>query len=236
VRIKTVSIALLVNAYNKLPQPQHGDDPDLLQAGMLEGMRSFRDAVKTKYNEGTLQRLLCSPETQLRRAAALALGLLGTMKSNSALSQALRDEDTLVRKFCTDSLWEIWFRAGSPEENHRLQVALQLPDLGQTLAALDELIDDAPHFAEAFNQRAIVHYRRGDFLKSVHDCQDTMRLNGYHFAAAAGMGQSYLRLNKPRSALRAFQQAIEMNPSIENVRDTIRGLEAALDETGYDCD
>ncbi|MGL6075383.1 MAG: tetratricopeptide repeat protein [Fimbriiglobus sp.] len=231
-----MSTALLVEAYNKLPQPQHGDDPDLLQAGMLEGMRSFRDAVKTRYNEGTLQRLLCSPVTQLRRAAGLALGLLGTMQSNPMLSNALRDEDTLVRKFSTDSLWEIWFRAGSPEENHRLQVALQLPDIQQTLNALNELIEDAAHFAEAFNQRGIIHYRRGDFHKSVQDCQSALRLNAYHFAAAAGMGQSYLRLNKPRSALRAFQQAIDMNPSIENVRDTVRGLEAALDESGYDHD
>jgi tetratricopeptide (TPR) repeat protein len=201
---------------------------------MLEGMRSFRDAVRVKYNEGTLQRLLCSSQTQLRRAAALALGLLGTMNSNAMLSHALRDEDTLVRKFSTDSLWDIWFRAGSPEENHRLQVALQLPDIQQTLSALSELIEDAPHFAEAHNQRAIIHYRLGDFLKSVQDCQDALRLNGYHFAAAAGMGQAFLRINKPRSALRAFQQAIDMNPSIENVRDTIRGLEAALDESGYD--
>ena len=226
----------LVKCYNKLPQPQYGDDPDLLQAGMLEGMRSFRDAVKAKYTEGTLQRLLTSPVLQMRRAAALALGLLGTMKSNATLTQGLRDDDTLVRKFSTDSLWEIWFRGGTPDQNQRLQQALQLADLPQTLAALTDLVTDAPNFAEAINQRAIVYYRRGEYSRSVHDCQDVLRLNPHHFAAAAGMGQCYLRLNKPRAALRAFQQAMAMNPSIENVRDTIRGLEAALDETAHDGD
>lgn len=226
----------LVECYNKLPQPQYGDDPDLLQAGMLEGMRSFRDAVKAKYTEGTLQRLLSSPVLQMRRAAALAIGLLGTMKSNAALTQGLRDDDTLVRKFSTDSLWEIWFRGGTADQNQRLQQALQLADLPQTLAALTDLVADAPNFAEAFNQRAIVYYRRGEYSRSVHDCQDVLRLNPHHFGAAAGMGQCYLRLNKPRAALRAFQQAMAMNPSIENVRDTIRGLEAALDETAHDGD
>jgi tetratricopeptide (TPR) repeat protein len=229
-----VAAPFLVECYNKLPQPQYGDDPDLLQAGMLEGMRSFRDAVRAKYTEGTLQRLLSSPDLQRRRASALALGLLGTAASNAPLSAALRDDDTLVRKFATDSLWELWFRGGTPDQNHRLQVALQLPDAGQTVAALTALISDAPQFAEAYNQRAIAHYRRGDFLRSVHDCQEALRLNPLHFAAAAGMGQSYLRLNKPRAALRAFQLAIDLNPSIENVRDTVRGLEAALDETGRD--
>jgi len=48
------------------------------------------------------------------------------------------------------------------------------------------------------------------------------------------LGQCYLRINRPRAALRAFQQAMDINPSTENVRDTIRGLEAALDETSMD--
>ena len=97
-----MSVPLLVEFYSKLPQPQYGDDPDLLQAGMLEGMRTFRDAVKSKYNEGTLQRMLTSTETPIRRAAALALGLLGNMRSNACLANGLRDQDTLVRKICTD--------------------------------------------------------------------------------------------------------------------------------------
>lgn len=229
-----MSAPFLVECYNKLPQPQHGDDPDLLQAGMLEGMRGFADAVQTRYNEGTLQRLLCGPSTQLRRAAALAIGLIGTMQSNKALSAALRDDDTLVRKFATDSLWELWFRAGTDEQNLRLQFALQGPDLASTVAMLTELIEYAPEFAEAYNQRAIAHYRRGDFGRSSADCREALRLNPQHFGAAAGLGQCYLRINRPRAALRAFQQAMDINPSTENVRDTIRGLEAALDETSMD--
>ncbi len=231
-----MSVPLLVEFYSKLPQPQYGDDPDLLQAGMLEGMRTFRDAVKSKYNEGTLQRMLTSTETPIRRAAALALGLLGNMRSNACLANGLRDHDTLVRKFCTDSLWEIWFRGGTSDQNWLLQQAMQMPDLTQTLAALDDLIREAPDFAEAFNQRAIVHYRRAEYVRCVRDCEVTLRLNPYHFGAAAGMGQAYLKLNKPRAALRAFRQAMQINPSVENVRDTIRGLEAALDDTARDSE
>ncbi|OWK35865.1 tetratricopeptide repeat protein [Fimbriiglobus ruber] len=225
-----MSAPLLVEFYLKLPQPQIGDDPDLLQAGMRESMNAFRDAVGAKYTEGTLQRLLTSSETSIRRAAALATGLIGTMRSNPHLSGVLRDTDTLVRKFAVESLWEIWFRGGTPDQNGQLQQAIRLPDIAQTLAALDDLVRTAPDFAEAYNQRATLYFRRGEYARSVADCETTLRLNPYHYGAASGMGQSYLRMNRPRAALRAFRQALEINPSIENLRDTIRGLETALDD------
>ncbi len=224
----------LVEFYTRLPQPHHGDDPDLLQAGMLAGMNRFADATKAHYSEGTLQRLLKSTDTTSRRAAALALGLVGSMGSNSALAAALRDPDTLVRKFATDSMWELWFRAGTAEQNHLLQQALQHGELSQSIAELDALVRMAPMFAEAYNQRAILEYRRGDYGLAVKDCETVLQLNPHHFGAAAGMGQCYLRMRKPRAALRAFRQAMEINPSTENVRDTIRGLEAALDDVSRD--
>lgn len=224
----------LVAFYSRLPQPGHGTDPDALQAGMLAGMRQFASHAARVYTEGTLQRLLSSGDTQGRRAAALALGLVGSMESNPRLAEALKDGDTLVRKFATDSLWELWFRAGTADQNIRLQLALQCAELGQSVAALDQLIAEAPQFAEAYNQRAILAYRRGDYAAAVGDCETVLGLNPHHFGAAAGMGQSYLRLRKPRAALRAFRQAMVINPSAENVRDTIRGLEKALDDAARD--
>jgi tetratricopeptide (TPR) repeat protein len=223
-----VSVSLLVEAYQKLPQPQPGDDPDLAEAGLQEPMREFRAEVLAKYTEGTLQRLLQSEDDQSRRAAALALGLVGTMKSNRALATALRDADPVVRHHAGDGLWELWFRGDTVELGVQLQEALRLPDQQQVLAALDDLIRHAPDFAEAYNQRAIVHFRRGEYSKTVTDCERTLRLNPVHFGAASGMGQSFLRMNKPRAALRAFQRALDINPHLDDLRDTVRDLQAAL--------
>lgn len=223
-----MSHPLLVEAYLKLPQPQSGDDPDLLEAGMQDAMRAFRDEVRAKYTEGTLQRLLQAAPESVRRAAALALGLVGTMRSNQRLAAALRDPDRLVRKFAADSLWEIWFRGTSPDLARQLRQATALPDAAQILGALDDLIREFPDFAEAYNQRAILLFRRGDYGKSVSDCEAALRLNPFHFGAASGLGQCYVRMNKPRAALRAFRQALEINPDLVNLKDTITGLEAAL--------
>lgn len=222
-----MSVPLLVEFYLKLPQPQPGDDPDLLQAGLQDGMKEFRDELLQKYTEATLQRLLTMPDDTSRRAAALALGLVGTMKSNAPLAATLRDKDRLVRKFSVDSIWEIWFRGGTTDQNWQLQQAMRLPELMQSLAALSDLVSSAPQFAEARNQRAICHFRRGEYTRAVSDCEAVLRLNPYHFGAAAGLGQCYQRMNKPRAALRALKQALEINPGLD-LTEVIRELEAAL--------
>lgn len=223
-----MSVPLLVESYAKLPQPRPGDDPDLLQAGLQEAMRVFRDEVRAKYTEGTLQRLLSGGDEPARRAAALALGFVGTMRSNLALAAALKDDDPQVRKTAADSLWEVWFRGDEADHGWRLQQAMKLPDPAQAVAALGELIGEAPEFAEAYNQRAVLHFRRGEYARSVADCRAVLRLNPVHFGAASGMGQCYLRMNKPRAALRAFRQALAIHPGLDEVRDAVRALEAAL--------
>ncbi len=231
-----MSVPLLVEFYAKLPQPRPGDDPDLLQAGVEGAMREFRDEVCAKYTEGTLQRLLTADDEQVRRAAALALGLVGTMRSNLALAAALQDADPLVRKFAADSLWEVWFRGDEADHGRRLRKAVKLPDHARAVAALDELIRESPSFAEAYNQRAVLFFRRGEYGRSVADCEAALRLNPAHFGAASGMGQCYLRMNKPRAALRAFRQALAIHPHLDEVRDAVRDLEAALGDGARDGD
>jgi tetratricopeptide (TPR) repeat protein len=221
--------SLLVGWYAELPQPRPGDDPDLWKAGGLAPLRAFAERVQSRYGEGTLQRLLVSGDEISRRAAALALGLVGGMKSNQPLAAALRDADPTVRQLAADAMWEVWLRGGTAEQNRRLQAALGQPDAGRALAALDALVKAAPDFAEAYNQRAIVHYRRGDFTRGIADCEAVLRLNPFHFGAAAGMGQCYLSLNKPKAAVRAFQQALDINPELDDLRDRIKELKRAIE-------
>ncbi len=227
---------LLLEYFDRLPPLNPGDDEELWAAGVQDGMREFRAAVREKYTEGTLQRLLASRDVRTRRAAVLALGLVGTIPSNAALAGMLRDADPLVQRFASDSLWEVWFRGGTAEQNWQLQQAIRQSDPVVVRAALDDLIRHAPEYAEAYNQRAIWHFKRGEYARAVEDCEATLRLNPFHFGAAAGMGQCFLKLKKPRAALRAFRQALEINPTLEHLHDTIRSLEEATDSGGRDSE
>ena len=76
-----------------------------------------------------------------------------------------------------------------------------------------------------YNQRAILYFRRGEFARSVADCERALELNPYHFGAQAGMGQCFMKLRKPRAALRAFRQALQTNPTLTHLSETIETLE-----------
>jgi tetratricopeptide (TPR) repeat protein len=224
-----VSGALLVEFYRMLPRLQPSDDPDLWAARMHDALRSFRQRLMTRYTEGTLQRLLCHPNEETRRAAVLAIGLMGTMDSNAALARVLHDEDPAPARMAADALWQIWFRGGTEEQNAELQRILHLPDFLEILAGLDDLAGEAPRFAEVFNQRAILFFQRGEFRRSLADCERAIELNPFHFGAQAGMGQCYLKLRKPRAALRAFRQALATNPRMTQLSETIESLERSFD-------
>jgi tetratricopeptide (TPR) repeat protein len=98
--------------------------------------------------------------------------------------------------------------------------------------SLNDLIRTAPGFAEAYNQRAILHFRLEQYDRSVADCQAVLRLNPHHFGAQAGLGQCYLRLRRHRAALRAFRVALRINPHLDGIAETVRALENALGEEG----
>lgn len=222
-------VSLLVELFDRLPELRLGDDEDLWTAGSHAAVGEFRDTVRESYTEGTLLRLLTAPDAKARRAAALALGMLGTPESVPAVAAALRDDDPLVRHFATDALWELWFREGTEEQNQRLQEVVREPDVNKARAELDALLREAPHFAEVHNQRAIWFFKRGEYARAVEDCETVLRLNPHHFGAAAGMGQCLLKLHRPRSALRAFKQALEINPNLD-LHDAVRALEELGEE------
>ncbi|AMV30340.1 Tetratricopeptide repeat protein [Gemmata sp. SH-PL17] len=220
-----VSVPFLVELYDRLPEFRLGDDEDLWTAGAQGALREFRDAAREHYTEGTLQRLLMTGAVNARRAAARAIGLIGTSESVPTAATALRDEDPLVRHFATDSLWELWFREGTEEQTQRLQDAVRESDPAKARAELESLLQEAPKFAEVHNQRAIWFFKRGEFARAIEDCETVLRLNPHHFGAAAGMGQCHLKLNRPRAALRAFRQALEINPNLD-LHETVRALES----------
>lgn len=222
--------ALLVEYYNELTRLSENAPPPVQGVRFQKAMERFKRQVAARYSEGTLQRLLDAPVAGARRAAVLALGLLGSMASNPAVAARLHDDDGLTRRLAADSLWAIWFRAGGDPQNLELQRLVQLRDPTKALAGLDALTQTAPEYAEAYNQRAILFFRLKEYKKSATDCRKVIELNPYHFGAYSGLGQCYLNVKKPRQALKAFRQALEINPNLDGIANTIRALENTLGE------
>jgi tetratricopeptide (TPR) repeat protein len=220
----------IVTFYRELPEPSPFEDAELWAAGFRGALERYKRLVGANYTEATLEHLLRSPDPVCRRAAVVALGLIGTMAVNASVAARLRDEDALVRQLASDAIWAIWFRGHRPDHGPELQRIVALGESRGVLRELDALIRREGDFAEAFNQRAILYYKQGEFHRAVTDCQAVLRLNPYHFGAAAGMAQCYLRLNKPQAALHAFRAALAINPNLDDIEAAVRALEEALGE------
>jgi tetratricopeptide (TPR) repeat protein len=190
----------------------------------------FVQQINQRYSVATLERLAVSGHRETRRAAILSLGLVGDYQSNAVVGRALVDVDRGVRNIAENSITTLWRRAGNEVQRQRLGLLVRLNSAQQfhdCIRRASELIADAPHIAEAWNQRAIAHYSLGQYRDSIRDCHQTLEINPYHYGAASGMGQCYLQLGNNEAALESFRRALKLNPNLEGVRASVTYLERA---------
>jgi tetratricopeptide (TPR) repeat protein len=197
-------------------------------------IEAFRDRVSARYNEGTLGRVLSgSPSVAARRAAVVSLGLLGSFEqSNAVLGRSLKDSDAAVRAMAEHALWTVWFRADTPENNlllEQVRNAIRNEQLNDAETLATRLIQRAPNFAEAYNQRAIIYFNQGRFAESVQDCRHVLRRNPFHFGAISGMAQCQLKLERSREALKTLRQALKLQPYNVSIRNFIQELETQIE-------
>ena len=193
-----------------------------------QDIEDFRGKVSARYMEGTLIRLTVSGETLTRRAAVLALGLVGTFQANAAVGKALRDTDPTVRSLAENALWAVWSRSDSDENNAHLEDVARAIMRRQFDDAIDRagrLIARAPNFAEAYNQRAIAEFHLGLFRESADDCRSVIERNPYHIGAFAGLAKCLLRLDRRVEALDVLKRSAKIQPFNADIRDLIAAIE-----------
>jgi tetratricopeptide (TPR) repeat protein len=197
-----------------------------------ENSAAFISAVSQRYLIGTLERLAEYGRVASRRAATLALSLVGTYESNAVLGRALNDRDRCVRLIAENGLRDLWMRDGSEEQQSRLKVLVRLnssQQFSEAAEAATDLIEEAPWIAEAWNQRAIAYFQLDRFEDSANDCHQALELNPYHFGAAVGMAHCYLQLNDAYAGLECFRRALKLNPDMEEIRSQADQLERMLE-------
>ncbi len=181
----------------------------------------FVHKVSKVYSPGTLERLARHARREVRRAAVAVLGFLGDYESNHALGFALLDDDRMVRTLAESGIRTLWTCAGSEAERRELGTIIRLNAAKMHKEALGRatwLIQRAPWFAEAWHQRAVAHAALGRLVESIRDCHQALEINPYHYVAATSMGQAYLTLENPVSALECFRRVLRLYPDLEPVR------------------
>jgi tetratricopeptide (TPR) repeat protein len=197
-----------------------------------ENTAAFVSGVSQRYLLSTLARLAAGGSRVQRRAAIMAVGFLGDFSHNAVLGDALRDDDRGVRLLADSGIRRLWRRDGNVRQQQMLARLCRYNQNGQfdeVLCDAVDLIDEAPHFAEAWNQRAVAQFALKHFEDAANDCHQALELNAYHFGAAVGMAHCYLQLDEPFAALENFRRALSLNPDLEDIRGHVDLLERTLE-------
>lgn len=215
---------------------RHDKSPvlDTCYTRYLQSERSadFVKSVTSEYTTATLERLAQCGSRITRRAAVLALSYIADFGSNRVVGAAMRDPDRAVRLLAENGIRQLWCRFGTTAQSKQLRIIMRLNEcerFEEVIAQSNRLIDENPDFAEVWNQRAIACFYLGKYEESASDCEQTLEQNPFQFGAAVGIAHCHLELDEPMKALHSFRRAIEINPSMENVRAQIEFLQRSLE-------
>lgn len=193
----------------------------------------FIASVARQYTTGTLERLVVCGDKYARRAAALALGLIGDGRSFAVLGPLLRSNDRKLRLVVDDSIRAIASREGTLEQRHRLELVVRSNECGtfeKSVEMATEAIDQAGGSAEMYHQRSLALFQLDSVEHAIEDCRHVLKLNEFHYAAMVGLGHCHLELGDLMESLFWFRRSLEVYPDLEPVRLQVRRLEKAIQE------
>jgi tetratricopeptide (TPR) repeat protein len=189
---------------------------------------TFASEVDVSYSRSTLVSLLRRGDVELRRAAALALGVLGDRVSIESLGRSLSDPDRGVRLAADDSFRALLVRDAAPLHHQQLLKVMHLCDGGEYAGALAPamiLCDQASDYAEAHHQLAICWHGLENFQQASLAYSACLWNCRYHYPAWHGLAKCRMMIGDADEALKALQRCLDICPDFEAVRLQIRAIE-----------
>lgn len=127
-----------------------------------------------------------------------------------------------------EKIWALWSASDSPTAEVLLAQAQRAMDDGapaESLSILNRLIGANPDFAEAWNKRATLYYLMKKDDAALKDIDKVLDLEPRHFGALAGKGMILQREKKYSAARDAFEEALAVNPNLEEVQAALKELD-----------
>jgi len=187
--------------------------------------------VGYRWSPKEIASLLSDAHVDVRRLAAISLGLIGDRAIACILARALHDDDEQVTQMAEHGLRTIWFRDGLPQAHEPFEAALEAVAQEQYTEAIS-LFDKAqqidPSFAEVANQCALVYSLLGQWEPAIAHCRLAVKQMPCHFEALACMGHGYAHINDLHRAFKCYRAAIAIQPRLPAVRGVLERLEQCL--------
>ena len=128
-------------------------------------------------------------------------------------------------------IWNIWVQSGDRAVDMLMRDGVESMgrrDYQRALRSFDQIVVIAPDFAEGWNKRATLYYLLGEYGRSLEDIEKTLALEPRHFGALAGRGLVYVELQEDALALKAFEDALVINPFLPAARQNAEVLRKRL--------
>jgi len=127
-----------------------------------------------------------------------------------------REGNPGVAKGIADQIRREWQDSGSATVNLLIQWADKAMTEDKNVAALDYL-DEAirlkPDYVEAWNRRATLHFKMGNYRKSMSDINQVLAIEPRHFGALAGMAAIMSQTGRDEMALKAWEKFLDIYPT-----------------------
>jgi len=172
-----------------------------------------------------------SQRVDIRKMAAIALGLVGDRRAITPLAVALHDSDDMIAEMAEHALWSIWFRLGNDVAVCLLKRGSCHLNHGNFDMAVDnfsEAITEDPSFAEVYNQRAMAQYLAERYPEAIRDCQETLARMPQHFGAMSGMGHANASLKRWAEARHCYRLALAIHPRLDGIKTALRQVDEIL--------
>jgi tetratricopeptide (TPR) repeat protein len=124
-----------------------------------------------------------------------------------------------------------WQDSGSASINLLIQWADKSMTEEKNAAALD-FLDEAirlkPDYVEGWNRRATLHFKMGNYRKSMSDINQVLRIEPRHFGALAGMAAIMSQTGRDEMALKAWERFLEVYPTERQAQKELGDLAEKL--------
>ena len=170
------------------------------------GMFFARGRIKAKMNnhEGA--------EQDFSLAITLNPGMINAYLARSVEKRALKKYESAFR--------DIFMAAKYDSTNPKVyctfgNLFIAVKDYRNAIPSFDRAIQLNPNYAEAYNNRAYAKVLSGDYIGTVIDCHNALRVMSKSPSPITynNLGRAFRELNQLDSALKYFDKAISINPN-----------------------
>ncbi|MCD1263049.1 hypothetical protein B5M44_00325 [Shinella sumterensis] len=142
-----------------------------------------------------------------------------------------REGDPDKAKGIANQIRREWQDSGSATINFLIQQSDKAVEENRNAAALD-FLDEAirlrPDYAEGWNRRATLHFKMGNYRKSMSDINQVLRLEPRHFGALAGMAGIMTQTGRDELALKAWERFLLVYPTERQAQKALGELAEKL--------